>query len=473
MLLKLYKKGCKNMIPTTEVGSSIQNPFLFYVSMLGILLIIGTYLRLKIPFLKKYFIPASLVAGLIGLILGPYFLGVIPKHITSCWSGMSGVLIVIVFAPMLMGKKERRPKELIKKVVSAVSFTYLNCLVQYAIPLLLIALIFVPLGVNQMFGCTIEEGWAGGHGTASGMIAVYEEIGWPDGQSLAITTATIGLLFGIFGGVVLINIAVRKGWTACLSTSDQDKTHGLTNNDTELYTDEHPADTGRSISPMVIDNLAFHAAILCIAVFFGYIFNWLLKTFLHFSVSWFVMALFAGYLLQKVLDHTQWADAIDMRVMARLQGIALEFLVAGAVASVNVTVVLDYALPLIVTQAVLMVVTVFLHTWYARRAFGKYWFENAMLYFGTNTGVAATGMLLLKVVDPEVKSDALDVFAGRAPFTSWATGGGIITSTAPIWVARYGAMRVAVVMLIGAVVFALIPVVTRCWYPVVKDGSKS
>ena len=47
------------MIPTTEVGSSIQNPFLFYVSMLGILLVIGTYLRLKIPFLKKYFIPAS------------------------------------------------------------------------------------------------------------------------------------------------------------------------------------------------------------------------------------------------------------------------------------------------------------------------------------------------------------------------------------------------------------------------------
>ena len=61
------------MIPTTEVGSSIQNPFLFYVSMLGILLVIGTYLRLKIPFLKKYFIPASLIAGIIGLLLGPYF----------------------------------------------------------------------------------------------------------------------------------------------------------------------------------------------------------------------------------------------------------------------------------------------------------------------------------------------------------------------------------------------------------------
>lgn len=456
------------MIPTVEVGSSVQIPFLFYVSMLGILLVIGTYLRLKIPFLKQYFIPASLIAGLIGLILGPYFLGIIPKHITSCWSGMSGVLIVIVFAPMLMGKKERSPKELAKKVLSAVSFSYLTCFLQYAIPLLLTAALFVPLGVNQLFGCTIEEGWAGGHGTASGMIAVYEELGWAEGQSLAITTATIGLMFGIFGGIILINIAARRGWTACLNASAGDKSRGIENKEVELYLNDHPADTGRSISPMVIDNLAFHAAILSIAVFFGYVFNWLLKTFLHFSVSWFVMALFAGYLLQKILDHTEWRDAIDMRVMARLQGIALEFLVAGAVASVNVTVVLDYALPLIVTQGILAVVTIFLHTWYARRIFGKFWFESSMLFFGTFTGVAATGMLLLKVIDPEVKSDALDVFAGRAPFCSWAVGGGIITSTAPVWVAHYGAGRVGIVLLAGAAVCAVIPIICRCWYPV-KD----
>ena len=455
------------MIPTTEVGSSIQNPFLFYVSMLGILLVIGTYLRLKIPFLKKYFIPASLIAGIIGLLLGPYFLGLIPKHITSCWSGMSGVLIVIVFAPMLMGKKERSPKELAKKVVSGVCFSYLNCCVQYAIPLLITAAIFVPQGVNQLFGCTVEEGWAGGHGTASGMIAVFEELGWAEGQSLAVTTATIGLMFGIFGGIVLINVAVRKGWTACLGNAEGSKS--IENKEHELYTENRPTDTTRSISPMVIDNLAFHAAILSIAVFFGYILNWLLKAYLHFSVSWFVTALFAGFFLQKILNHTKWGDAIDMKVMARLQGLALEFLVAGAVASVNVTVVLDYALPLIITQVILAVVTIFLHTWYARRAFGTYWFENAMLYFGTFTGVAATGMLLLKVVDPEVKSDALDVFAGRAPFCSWAVGGGIITSTAPIWVATYGSAKVGLIFLVASVVIFFIPIITKCWHPVKKS----
>ena len=91
-----------------------------------------------------------------------------------------------------------------------------------------------------------------------------------------------------------------------------------------------------------------------------------------------------------------------------------------------------------------------------------------MLFFGTFTGVAATGMLLLKVVDPEVKSDALDVFAGRAPFCSWAVGGGIITSTAPVWVATYGAVKVGLVFLAVAIVLFFLPIVTRCWYPVKK-----
>ena len=299
------------------------------------------------------------------------------------------------------------------------------------------------------------------------MIAVFEELGWAEGQSLAVTTATIGLMFGIFGGIVLINIAVRKGWTACLGNDESSKS--IENKEQEIYTENAPVDTHRAVSPMVIDNLAFHAAILCIAVFFGYILNWLLKTYLHFSVSWFVTALFAGFFLQKILDHTKWGDAIDMKVMSRLQGLALEFLVAGAVSSVNVTVVLDSALPLILPQLVRAVVMIFLHTWYARRAFGKYWFENSMLFFGTFTGVAATGMLLLKVVDPEVKSDALDVFAGRAPFCAWAVGGGIITSTAPVWVATYGAAKVGLVFLIGAVVLSFLPIVARCWTPVKKN----
>ena len=255
-------------IPIMTISGDTIDGLLIYLSILGILILVATILRLKIPLLKKYYIPASLLAGIIGLILGPYFVGVIPTEITSTWSNLSGKLIVLVFAPMLMGKgkKTEGGVEFVKKVASSVSWSYLGCFVQYAVPLLMAVFILVPVfHVPELFGVIVEAGWAGGHGTAAGMAAVYEEIGWLEGQSLAVTSATFGLVYGILGGVVLINIGVRKGWTACLG-----KATDLENKENELYVGERrPVDTRTSISSGVVDNLAFHAAILSVAVFVG------------------------------------------------------------------------------------------------------------------------------------------------------------------------------------------------------------
>ena len=69
------------MIPLNEITGSSLDALFVYMALLGILLLAASWLRLKIPLLKKYYIPASLIAGVIGLILGPYFLGIIPKEI--------------------------------------------------------------------------------------------------------------------------------------------------------------------------------------------------------------------------------------------------------------------------------------------------------------------------------------------------------------------------------------------------------
>lgn len=452
------------MIPMVDTltGGTLDALFV-YLSILGMLLLVATVLRLKVPILKKYHIPAALIAGVIGLIMGPYFLGIIPKTITTVWSNMSGRLIVLVFAPMLMGKSEKLTgsKEFVKKSICSASWCYLACAAQYAIPILLTALLLTPMfGVDPLFGATVEAGWAGGHGTAAGMAAVYEELGWMDGQSLAVTSATFGLAFGIIGGVILINIGVRKGWAACLTHSA-----GITNEENELYTGENrPVNTRSSVSGGVVDNLAFHAAILSVAVFFGYILNVAIKKFTGISISWFVTALFGGLFLQKILDRTPWGDAVDKATLSRIQGLALEFLVAGAVASVNVSVVIEFAIPLLVTQVTMAVVMIFLNTWYARRTLGDYWFEQSMVLFGTFTGVAATGMLLLKTCDPESKSDALTVYAARAPFTSWAVGGGLITSLAPVWIAQYGALPVGLGFLAAGAFCFILPKLIGHWH---------
>ena len=451
------------MIPKiAALNGGTLDSLVLSVSLLGILLIVGTMVRLKVGLLRKYHVTASLVAGLIGLALGPFFLGVIPKEITSSWAGFAGRLITFVFAPMLMFNSVRSGKGTVKKVASTISFGWMVSLAQYAIPMLLSALILIPLfPVDPLFSVIVEEGWLGGHGTAGGMAQVFEELGWADGASLSITSATVGLIWGILSGMILINIAVRKGWTHYFHDTASLKAEA-----TEVYPEEERPAVGRAtIENGVIDPLAFHFAILCVAVYLGWIGKKLIDTYLHISITWYVTALFAGLLKRKVMTHTPWKDCLDRGIMSRIQGICLELLVTGAVASVNIPVVVKFAVPLIIQQGVMMAVMFFGHIWYVRHFYGEDWFEYNMLHYGEATGVFATGMLLLKTCDPELKSNALEILALSSPFSDWAIGGGVLTAMMPYWVMKYGYINCTIATTALALVLAFVPKVLGTWHP--------
>lgn len=456
------------MIPSAEITGGNLDTLLVSFAILGILLVAGTILRLYVPFIKKFFLPASLIAGIIGLLLGPSVLNIIPQNIVSCWSSLSGKLIVLVFAPMLMGKREASGKKYVRKSFNGVCFAWGCSMAQYAIPLLLTALLFTPVfGTNSLFGTSFESGWCGGHGTAAGMSAVFESLGWTEGQSIAVTNATFGLLCGVFGGIVIVNIAARRGWAKYIGNGGS---LSIKNTEKELYNDENKAtDTKLSVSGKVIDNFAFHAAILSVAIFLGWIIAYLLKTYLGLNLNWFTTSMLAGGLVQLVLNRTPWGDAVDTKVYSRIQGIALEFLVAGAVASLNLKVIADNILPIAIASVIIFAFMVFYTVFYARGIFGKDWFESSILNYGMCSGVVATGMLLLKVCDPENKSEALPLYAVRAPFISMVVGGGVVTSMMPVWVAQFGALPVALVTLGVFIVLSLLPIVVRTWY---KKGSE-
>lgn len=96
-------------------------------------------------------------------------------------------------------------------------YSYTGSLLQISIPLIVASLILIPLfDLNEMFASIIEVGWAGGHGTAAGMIEVYNDLGWTDGASLGVTAATFGIIIGIISGVIMINHGVRKGYTSII-----------------------------------------------------------------------------------------------------------------------------------------------------------------------------------------------------------------------------------------------------------------
>ena len=74
----------------------------------------------------------------------------------------------------------------------------------------------------------------------------------------------------------------------------------------------------------------------------------------------------------------------------------------------------------------------------ARVAFKEEWFERSITEFGNATGVAASGILLLRLADPGNLTNTLPIFSIKQLFLQPILSGGIITVIAPIAISNFG-----------------------------------
>ena len=73
---------------------------------LCLLLLVGTALRQRLRWLRALGIPEALIAGLLGLLIGPFGpWGVFPEQVYDIWSQTPGVLISLVFATLFIGQR--------------------------------------------------------------------------------------------------------------------------------------------------------------------------------------------------------------------------------------------------------------------------------------------------------------------------------------------------------------------------------
>ena len=69
---------------------------------LSLLLLLGMALRQRLRWLRALGIPEALVAGLLGLLIGPYGpVSIFPDQVYKVWSQTPGVLISLVFLSLI------------------------------------------------------------------------------------------------------------------------------------------------------------------------------------------------------------------------------------------------------------------------------------------------------------------------------------------------------------------------------------
>ena len=387
-----------------------------------ILLVLGKIIRVQIPLLQRLYMPSSVIGGVAGLVFFSVMGDKIDSEIISLMRRLPGFLINIVFATLFLGAAVPEFKKVLKLSFPQLTLAQIIVWGQYVIGIALCGFVLMPLfDVNPAFGNLLELGFAGGHGTVGGMSGTFSASNWEEGIALGYTVATVGMICGIGLGMLLVNWAYKMGYVKTVRPFRKRSRHerlGITEHH------DRPSAGRQTVLSDSIDSLAWHVAIVGIAVFIGFCILQGLKA-LEISLypestnrifngfPMFPLCMIGGVLLQMFAKITKVDILVDKGQMTRISGAALDFLAVSAVATIQVSVVKDNWIPLTIMCASGLLWTVFCTLWFPKRLFKAYWFERAIAEFGQSTGVTATGLLLLRTVDPENKTDASVSFAGK------------------------------------------------------------
>lgn len=382
---------------------------LYDFCIMSALLFVGKVVRAKVRFIQKLYIPSALIAGFLGLFLGKQFLDILP--FSGAISSYSGILIVVLFGSMFLGTKK---KVSFSSMLKSVGDTFLvngsSEIFQFAL-FILIGIVVLPLifkGINPAFGLLLPAGFVGGHGTAAAIGSVLSKAGWTDSVSIGQTFATIGLIFGIICGVILINMGARHGETKLIKDVKDLPEEMLSG----LIPEEKRAAFGKNtVYSLSIDPLTWHLALVLMSVGLAYFANMALKKILpSISFPTYGLALLCSILIQKILRLLKLDSYVDKDIVTHIGSSSTDFLVAFGVASINANVVLRYWIPIVLLSALGMVIVVVWFRVISPRFFKSYWFERGIYIFGMSTGVLATGVILLRICDPDFKSGVLEDF---------------------------------------------------------------
>lgn len=422
---------------------------LYDICIISALIFVAKIIRTKITLLQKLFIPSALIAGFLGIVLGGDGFNVLP--LSSQASSYAGILIAVLFATMYLGRREKaRFGEMFKRVGDTFLLNGAAEIMQYGVALVLGGMLISALfsNVNAWFPIMMPGGFAGGHGTAAALGSVFEEGGWAEATTIGQTFATFGLLGGIISGIIVINYCARKGYTTEIRRAgDMSKEYMA-----GLIPEEKQLPMGKNtVNPMSLDPLAWHLALIMVAVGGAYLINAGLKMlFPQVSVPVYGIALVVGVVLFGFLKRIKFDEYVDRQVISRIGSCATDYLVAFGVATINLSVVLQYWLPILMMclLGLLMVCGYFFLA--SRHLFGDHWVERGIYIWGWSTGVMSIAVLLLRIVDPEFKTGVLEDSGFAWIFVSFIDVA--IVTFLPLFVMQGMGMIAGVVLCIVALV---------------------
>ncbi len=387
---------------------------LLQIGLLLVFLLLGNLLRNIIPFFRKCLIPSALIGGtllLIANIVGRtcFDYALVDKHFMQVitYHGLG-----IGFAAMTL--KTEKPTGKVGKS-QTLEFAALQggtyMLQAFAGLLVTILLFLFTKNSGKVFsyigGLLLPLAYGQGPGNAMSWDINFSNMpvtGFAGNGSFGLSLASLGFIVASIGGVFYINYYKKKGLLRIRDVRKQAaEATDLTNPSGNEIPDSESVDKFSIQMGFVALAYGIAFGIMCIFA--------VLSDFTN-GIAWgfnFMWAAIGAMLIKFVVNllkkrKLMKREYINNYQMDRISGFAFDMMIVAGVAAIEIDDIKGYILPIVLLSILGTVITYVYIRKTAKQCFKGFEHEFFLMSFGTLTGTASNGMILMKETDPGLRT---------------------------------------------------------------------
>ena len=392
--------------------------FLVQLGLLMIFLLAGNIMRRKIPLFRKCLVPSALLGGamlLIVNIIGKQFNFVLVDN--RMMQVITYHCLAIGFAAMTLKTEKSTHKTKRAQVFEFGALQGGTYMLQAFMGLgLTIALFLITRHGEQVISyvCGLILPLAFGQGPGNALSWDINFTNTPATQfagngSFGLSLASIGFVVACVFGILYINIHKAKGHLKIR--------HGKPEAQNAPQTEEGVEEIPDNES---VDKFTLQAGFVALAYALSFGFMCLLGVLSDFtnSIAWgfnFLWASLAAMLIKAVVKGLRKGklmnrEYINNYQMDRISGFAFDIMIVAGVAAIEINDIKDYIFPIIILSILGAILTYAYIRKASQECFPGFEHEMFLMSYGTLTGTASNGVILMKEIDPNLRTPTSSLY---------------------------------------------------------------
>lgn len=397
----------------SAANQALWNPIIQF-GIIAFLILLANVLRRKIPAVQASLMPTAVLAGFILLILRTSGILKIDVEFLEMLTYHMIALGFIALSLRVPEKTSEATPMIGSKSGALIVSTYL---VQATVGLVIsIGLAYTVMpDFFKAAGILLPMAYGQGPGQANNVGTTYEALGMAGGRSFGLSLAAMGYLCACVVGVIYLFVMNRQGKLNHIK--DKDYISGSVTIDT--YQDDNEIPIAESV-----DKLSVQMALVLLLYLLTYLITngitnllqmispGLVKSVgtLLWGFNFIIGSMIAAgcRVLFTSLKKLKWMNRQYQNnyLLSRLSGLAFDFMIVAGIASINIDDLSGSWLPFILMSIAGGVVTLLYLRYMCEKLYPGYVYEGFLSMFGMLTGTISSGVLLLREIDPELKTPA-------------------------------------------------------------------